>query len=220
VAVNDLHDDRASAVAAGISDAGGRAIAVACDITDADAVREALSRVEDELGPVDILVNNAGVVPGSSTPKTFTETTPADWSAQIELNMVASMRLIHAVLPGQIDRGWGRIIQISSGAASQGLRVGVAPYAAAKAGIESLIRHVAVEAGSHGVTANALALGLMENVGAADAPQLQGMIAAVPVRRLGQPEEIGGAAVWLSSSFGGFVTGQVIHLNGGTVFGR
>jgi NAD(P)-dependent dehydrogenase (short-subunit alcohol dehydrogenase family) len=118
-----------------------------------------------------------------------------------------------------IERQWGRIIQISSGAGSVG-PIGVNSYGAAKAGAESLIRHVAVENGKHGITANALALGLMANVAEFASDQLDRMLAAVPVRRLGEPKEVGLAAAWLSSEGGGFVTGRVIHLNGGTTFGR
>jgi NAD(P)-dependent dehydrogenase (short-subunit alcohol dehydrogenase family) len=119
-----------------------------------------------------------------------------------------------------IEHGWGRIIQISSGAGSVGRPIGVSSYGASKAAAESLIRHVAVENGKYGITANALALGLMDNVADFASEQLDRLLATVPVRRLGKPEEVGLAAAWLSSDGGGFITGQVIHLNGGATFGR
>jgi NAD(P)-dependent dehydrogenase (short-subunit alcohol dehydrogenase family) len=114
----------------------------------------------------------------------------------------------------------GRIIQISSGAGSVGLPIGVSAYGASKAGVESLIRHVAVENARHGITANALALGLMENVSEHAGVLLKRMLAGVPVGRLGRPDEVGLASAWLSSDGAGFVTGQVIHMNGGATFGR
>ncbi len=219
VAVNDLHAERAESVAGAIGDAGGRAVAAPFDVTDAAALADGLARIDRELGPVDILVNNAGVPEGQRTIP-FVDSAENDWLRQIELNMLASMRVVHAVLPGQLERGWGRIVQISSGASSRGLAIGVSAYGAAKSGIEGLVRHVATEVGPSGVTVNALALGLMENVGQRASGHLESLIAEVPVRRLGLPAEVGGAAVWLCSSYGAFVTGQVIHLNGGSLNGR
>jgi len=131
-----------------------------------------------------------------------------------------SMNLIRNCLPSMIERRFGRIIQISSGAGSTGLSIGVSAYGAAKAAAESLIRHVAVENGKHGITANALALGLMANVGGTVNEGVLRLLKGVPVGRLGEPEEVGLAAAWLASDGGGFVTGQVIHLNGGSTFGR
>ena len=219
VAVNDLHADRAESVAASIRDTGGEALAAPFDVTDAAALDDALGRVTAELGPVDVLVNNAGVPEGQRT-RHFLETDEADWLMQIELNLLASMRVIRAVLPGQVERGWGRVVQISSGASSRGLDIGVGAYGAAKSGIEGLVRHVATEVGPSGVTVNAIALGLMENVGRRNADHLEHLVRDIPVRRLGRPSEIGGAAVWLCSEYGGYVTGQVVHVNGGSLNGR
>lgn len=215
VAVNDLDPARADAVAAAIRDQGGSALGLAFDVTDADAARTAVSELE-----IDILVNNAGVPPGGGRPNRFAQMPPEDWQLQIDLNLAALMRLAQLVIPGQAARGWGRIIQISSGASSRGLAIGVAAYGAAKAGGESLIRHLAVEYGPDGITANSLALGLMEGVGRAGDPSVDRLIASVPIGRLGRPDEVGDACVWLVSDSGGLANGQVIHLNGGTVFGR
>lgn len=215
VAVNDLDPARAQAVAAQIRDHGGDAFDLAFDVTDADAARAAVDRLD-----VDVLVHNAGVLPGGGRPGAFAQMPPADWQLQIDLNLAALMRLTQLVLPGQVDRGWGRIIQISSGASSRGLAIGVAAYGAAKAGGEALIRHLGVEYGPRGVTANSLALGLMEGLGRVDDPAVAKLIDSVPIGRLGRPEEVGDACVWLASESGGLVNAQVIHLNGGTVFGR
>lgn len=219
VAVNDLHADRAEAVAASVREVGGRAVAAPFDVTDAAALAVALERVTAELGPVDVLVNNAGVPEGQRLVP-FRESGEDDWLLQVELNLLASMRMIRAVLPGMVARGWGRVVQISSGASSHGLDIGVSAYGAAKSGIEGLIRHVATENGPSGVTANALALGLMDNAGRGRGLAPEHLAAGVPVRRLGRPAEVGGAVVWLSSEYGAFVTGQVIHLNGGSLNGR
>lgn len=219
VYVNDLHGDRAEEVVGSITGAGGKAVASVFDVTDAGAVDRAFEAVAADGRSVGILVNNAGIAEGTSTVP-FARSGPDDWSPTIDLNLFGTMTVIRRSLPAMIDAGWGRIIQISSGAASVGLPIGVSAYGAAKAAAESLIRHIAVENGRHGITANTLALGLMANVADFGSDRLDRMLATVPVGRLGTPEEVGLAAAWLASDGGGFVTGQVIHLNGGATFGR
>lgn len=220
VAVNDLHPERAAAVAAEVAEQAGDALPLAFDVTDEAAVRDALARLREQAGGVDVLVHNAGVLDGGGRPNRFADMPVADWRSQLELNLAALMLLAQQVLPHQVEQGWGRIVQISSGASAQGLPIGVAAYGAAKAGGEGLMRHLAVEYGPHGVTANSLALGLMEGLGRADEPRLRRMIDAVPVGRLGTGADVGAAVLWLASEPGGYTNGQVIHLNGGTVFGR
>lgn len=215
VAVNDLDPGRAHLVAAQIRSEGGAAIDLPFDVTDDGACRAALDQL-----PIDVLVHNAGVLPGGGRASPFAQMPPQDWQLQIDLNLVALMRLTQLVLPHQVERGWGRIIQISSGASSRGLAIGVAAYGAAKAGGEALMRHLGVEYGPSGITANSLALGLMEGLGREDDPAVARLIGAVPIGRLGRPAEVGDACVWLASESGGLTNAQVIHLNGGTVFGR
>jgi NAD(P)-dependent dehydrogenase (short-subunit alcohol dehydrogenase family) len=219
VYVNDLHEDRAAEVVAAIRTNGHNASAANFDVTDPSAVDTGFDSISADRRMVDILVNNAGIAEGSST-KLFNESGLEDWLPTINLNVFGTMNMIRRSLPAMIEQGWGRIIQISSGAGSVGLPIGVSSYGASKAAAESLIRHVAVENGKYGITANALALGLMANVADFASDQLDRMLATVPVRRLGKPEEVGLAAAWLSSEGGGFITGQVIHLNGGSTFGR
>jgi len=219
VYVNDLHEDRAAEVVAAIKSNGDNASAAIFDVTDASAVNAGFDAISADRRGVDILVNNAGIAEGSST-KLFKDSSPEDWFPTINLNLFGTMNMVRRSLPAMIEQGWGRIIQISSGAGSVGLPIGVSTYGASKAAAESLIRHVAVENGKYGITANALALGLMANVSDFASEQLDRMLATVPVRRLGKPEEVGLAAAWLSSEGGGFITGQVIHLNGGSAFGR
>jgi len=219
VYVNDLHAERAEEVVAAIESKGGSAKTLAFDVTDSGAVARGFAAVESDDSAIDILVNNAGIAEGTK-PALFSESGPEDWRPTVDLNLYGSMNLIRNCLPSMIERRFGRIIQISSGAGSTGLSIGVSAYGAAKAAAESLIRHIAVENGRHGITANTLALGLMANVADFGSDRLDRMLATVPVGRLGTPEEVGLAAAWLASDGGGFVTGQVIHLNGGATFGR
>ena len=219
VYVNDLHEDRAADVVTAIKSNGNSASAAIFDVTSASGVDAGFDAISVDGRGVDILVNNAGIAEGSST-KLFKDSGPEDWLPTIGLNVFGTMNVVRRSLPAMIEQGWGRIIQISSGAGSVGLPIGVSSYGASKAAAESLIRHVAVENGKYGITANALALGLMANVADFASEQLDRMLAAVPVRRLGKPEEVGLAAAWLSSDGGGFITAQVIHLNGGSTFGR
>ena len=220
VAVNDLHADRADEAVAEIIAAGGQAVAVPFDVTDYDAVAAGVAAAAAALGPIDILVNNAGIAEGSGAWQ-FLTSTPQQWRPAIDINLYGSMNCIHCVLPSMVERGWGRVIQISSGAGSKGLGIGVSVYGAAKSGIEGLLRHLSVEVATTGVTVNALALGLMENI-AVNAPEsiVGSLVRAIPIRRLGTAAEVGAACVWLSSEEGALVTGQTIHLNGGSLNGR
>ena len=225
VAVNDLHPERAESTVARIAAAGGRAVAVPFDVTDRAAIDAGVSRAASELGPIDILVNNAGVVEGIATSPdrvAFLRSNPERWMPQFDINLFGSMHCIHATAPGMVERGWGRIVQISSGAAATGLDIGMSLYASAKAGIEGLIRHLATENAASGMTANVISLGSMANnlTDAVSPERAQKILAAQPMKRLGQPSEVGAAVRWLASNDAGFVTGQVIHLNGGTLNGR
>jgi NAD(P)-dependent dehydrogenase (short-subunit alcohol dehydrogenase family) len=220
VAVNDLHPERAASTVEEIVSAGGTALAVPFDATSRSQIDHAVALVSKELGPIAILVNNAGVVEGM-IPTPFLESDPASWMAQYDLNVFGSMHCMQAVAPGMVERGWGRIVQISSGAGSTQGSPGVSLYGSSKAGIEGLIRHLANEIGPGGVTVNALALGLMDNViGKIDPERIEAFVSRVPVRRLGRAADVGAAVRWLASEEAGFVTGQVIHLNGGAFNGR
>jgi NAD(P)-dependent dehydrogenase (short-subunit alcohol dehydrogenase family) len=226
VAVNDLHADRAEEVAADINGNGGHAVAMPFDVTRLEEVREGVAGVERQFGRIDIVVNNAGRVDdGKTRLGRFKESDPARWHLWIDLNIYGSLYMIHSVLPGMTERGFGRIIQISSGSGSRGIPSGVALYGAGKAGIEGALRHIAIEEAQSGVTFNAIALGLMANTAGRwdknpPGEAKPGTLAAVPMGRLGEPREIGACAVWLASDLAGFTTGQVIHLNGGTHQGR
>jgi 3-oxoacyl-[acyl-carrier protein] reductase len=214
VAVNDLHERRAERVAEEIRKAGGRAMAAPFDVADFAAVTSAVERVGGALGAIDVLVNNAGIPEGMGIAQ-FRETRPESWRPYVDVNIYGVMNCVRAVIDGMCARGFGRIITISSGAGQTGLALGVSAYAASKGGQIAFMRHVALENARSGVTANTLALGLMSNAGGADVTA--GLAKTVPVGRLGTPEDVGAACVFLASNEASWLTGQTIGLNGGNL---
>ena len=217
VVVNDVRAERAQATVDAIAAAGGSAAAVPFDVTDYGAVVDAITSIEAAHGPVDILVNNAGNggAEGMRTTQ-FRDSDPASWDGPIKVNLYGVLNCCRAVINPMCDRGWGRIITISSGAGTTGLRIGVSPYAAGKGGGLSFMRHLAVENARKGVTANTLAIGLMDVQGA-PSDVTAGMAAQIPVGRLGSADDIGAACVYLASNEAAWVTGQTIQINGGSV---
>jgi 3-oxoacyl-[acyl-carrier protein] reductase len=211
VAVNDVVPERAAEVAAAIADAGGAAAAAPFDVTDLDAVLAAVA----DLGPVDILVNNAGN--GGAEPmavQSFRTLDPAAWEGPIRVNLHGVLHCCKAVIDGMCDRGWGRVITISSGAGTGGVAVGVSPYSAGKGGGLAFTRTLALEVAREGVTANTLAIGLM---GFPDPEITASLARSIPVGRTGEPRDVAAACVWLASDEASWVTGQTIQLNGGSI---
>jgi NAD(P)-dependent dehydrogenase (short-subunit alcohol dehydrogenase family) len=215
VVVNDVVAERAQATVETIRNAGGTASAVAFDVTDLEAVRAGVALAESDVGPVDILVNNAGNAGAHRmVPTPFRDMDPDDWSAPIDVNLYGVLNCCHAVIGAMCDRGWGRVITIASGAGTVGLRLGVSTYGAGKGGSIAFMRHLAVENARFGVTANTLAIGLMQ------APTGDGTAALarqIPVGRVGRPEDIAALCVYLASEEASWMTGQTIELNGGSV---
>jgi NAD(P)-dependent dehydrogenase (short-subunit alcohol dehydrogenase family) len=218
VAVNDRDGERAHDVAGRLVGADTRAHAVAFDVTDPEAVADGVAQVEREVGPVDVLVNNAGI-PEGMTVAPFLGSDPAAWRPYVELNLFGSLHCVAAVLDGMCDRRWGRIIQISSGAGRTGTALGISLYGASKSGIEGFIRHLSQEVAGTGVTANTLALGLMENAVPTDGGDdvVRSLAKHIPVGRLGAPADAGAAVVYLASPEAAWMTGQTINLDGGQV---
>lgn len=211
VVVNDLDAERADAVVSELRDAGADASAAVFDVTDADATRAALSDRR-----VDIVVNNAGNHGGEAMrPMPFVATEPSDWSAPLAVNLGGVMNCTHAVLPGMIERGWGRIIGIVSGAGTQGVGIGVAAYSAGKGGAAGFLRSIALEVADTGVTANAVALGLMDNTGGSEVTAR--LARSIPTRRLGTPQDVGALCVYLASREASWTTAQTIPLAGGAI---
>ena len=213
VAVNDFFPERAEATVAGIVADGGQAVAAPFDVTDLEGVRKGVAQIEQDLGPVDILVNNAGIAFTMKAAQ-FRDLQPEEWRDSIELNLFGVLNCVSATVDGMCDRGFGRVVTISSGAGTVGLGIGVSMYAAGKGGAISFMRHLAVETARFGVTANTLALGMMEN-NATRIPE-EHIRKLNPIGRLGTGREVGAAAVWLASE-GAWVTGQTIEINGGSV---
>ncbi len=218
VGVLDRALDAASETAQRITDAGGRALAVACDITERSDVDGAIERVTDELGPIDVLVNNAGwdlFVP-------FLDTEPDDWSRLIDINLIGALHMHHAVLPGMVERGSGRVVNVASDAARVGSS-GEAVYAACKAGMVALSKTLAREHSRQGITFNVVCPGptdtaLLATVtdSAANPEKLrEAFRRAIPLGRLGQPEDLAGAILFFASDAASFVTGQVLSVSGG-----
>lgn len=218
VAVNDLVAERCEQSAAALRDEGIDARPVPFDITDAGQVDAGVAALVEAFGrPVDILVNNAGVPQGMAVAP-FREMDPAEWDRYVDLNVYGSLRCIRAVLEPMCDQGWGRIIQISSGAGRTGLAFGVSLYGASKSGIEGFVRHLAQEVARNGVTVNTIALGLMEPPPSAaeDRERVTASMArGVPVGRLGTGDDVGATAVFLASTEASWLTAQTINLNGG-----
>jgi 3-oxoacyl-[acyl-carrier protein] reductase len=214
VAVNDLVAERAGAVASELAATGATVVAAPFDVVDAAAVEAGISRVTASLGPVDILVNNAGVPEGMSVAP-FRQLDAEEWRRYVDLNLYGSLNCVKAVIDGMCERGWGRVVQISSGAGHTGLRLGVSIYGASKGGIEGFMRHLSQEVARDGVTVNSLALGMMGRDGRETDETLAAMGRQVPVGRLGHPDDVGAAVVYLASAEAEWMTGQTIDLNGG-----
>ncbi len=211
VAVNDVVTERAEAIAGEILALGGRASAAPFDVTDRAAVDTAVGL----LGPVDVLVNNAGISASDPmVPRKFLDMSPDEWDTPIAINLYGVMNCCRSVLTAMVERSWGRIITISSGAGTAGVAIGVSPYSAGKGGGIAFTRTLALEVASSGVTANTLALGLMQ---VRDPSVTERLARSIPVGRTGEPEDVAAACVWLASDEAGWVTGQTIGINGGAI---
>jgi len=213
VAVNDLRGERAAAVAKEIEAGGGLAVAAPFDVTDLAAVQGGVARAMEALGAVDVLVNNAGVPDGMAL-SPFREMDPERWRDYLDLNLYGVLHCTKAVIDGMCERGFGRVITISSAAGEVGMPLGLSLYGAGKAGAIGFMRHLAIENARAGVTANTLSLGMMNNVG--DENLVAQIAGTVPTGRVGTPEDVGAACVFLASDEASWITGQTIGVNGGS----
>jgi NAD(P)-dependent dehydrogenase (short-subunit alcohol dehydrogenase family) len=211
VAVNDLHADRAERVAADLRAAGGTAHAAVGDVTDLEAVHQLVDGVEATLGPVDVLVNNAGIPADGFTLRRFRDMPVADWDKFVRLNLYGVLHCTKATVDGMCERGWGRIVTVSSEAGRMGLPTGVSLYGASKAAAIGFSRHLALELVGSGVTVNCVALGLMAT--GPDDPRKPPW----PTARLGDPADVAAAVRYLASDAAAWVTGQVLGVNGGAL---
>ena len=218
VAVFDMNLPAAQKVADEIAAAGGSAIAYQANITDRAAVDAAVAAAEAQLGPIAVLVNNAGW----DIFKPFTQTTPDEWGKLIAINLTGALHMHHAVLPGMAARKAGRIVNIASDAARVGSS-GEAVYAACKGGLVALSKTLAREHARQGITVNVICPGptdtaLLAGVaeGAANPEKLiEAFTRAIPLGRLGQPDDLAKAIVFFASDDASFITGQVLSVSGG-----
>jgi 2-hydroxycyclohexanecarboxyl-CoA dehydrogenase len=195
---------------------GGRALGLVCDVTKGDQVDAAVSAVEGELPPVAALVNNAGI----TAPTRFLDIDEAEWDRIFDVNVRGTYLVTRRVLPGLVDRGYGRIVNLSSVSAVRGGGVfGGSHYSAAKAAVLGLTRALAREVGPSGVTCNALAPGLIGTditAGKLSPERQEQILADVPVRREGTVGEVASMIAYLCSEDAGYVTGATLDINGGS----
>ena len=219
VAVVDLNTEAAQATAKAITEAGGTAVAVQADVTDTASVQAAVKTVTDELGPVEVAVNNAGwddFMP-------FLKTTEDFWDRVLEINFKGQLRVVQAVVPGMIERGFGRVINIGSDAGRVGSSL-EAVYSGAKGGIIAFTKTLAREVATKGVTANTVCPGPTDtpalrtftaNSGQDAEKVLAGMTRSVPMKRLAEPSDIAAAVAFFASDAAGYITGQTLSVSGG-----
>ncbi len=203
--------DRAREIADRIAAAGGRAEAIAFDITDAAATDEALAKILAD-GPVQILVNNAGVHDDAVMPAM----SRAQWSRVIDVSLNGFFNVTQPLLMPMIGTRWGRIVNLSSVTAVVGNR-GQVNYAAAKAGLHGATRSLALEVASRGITVNTVAPGIIESPMSDSAFPKEAIDRLVPMRRAGKPEEVAELVAFLASDRAGYISGQLISINGGMI---
>ena len=218
IGVFDKNLDGANMVAEEIRNSGGKAFVSGVDIADYDAVGSAILHFETEMGPTDVLVNNAGWDRFAN----FVDTTPDLWDQLIAINLRGPLNMSHFVLKGMVARGQGRVVNIASDAG----RVGSsqeAVYSACKGGIIAFTKTVAREVARRGITLNTVCPGptdtpLLAAVAGADERGQKvraALVGAIPMKRVGQPEDIPGAVCFLASDDAAFITGQTLSVSGG-----
>ncbi|GHF69717.1 3-oxoacyl-ACP reductase [Streptomyces mashuensis] len=218
VAVLDLDEAACAGTVETITAAGGRALAVGCDVTDAGQVDAAVARVAGELGAPVVLVNNAGVLRDNLLFKM----SESDWDTVLGVHLKGAFLMSRACQKHMVDAGFGRVVSLSSSSAL-GNR-GQANYAAAKAGIQGFTKTLAKELGKFGITANAVAPGFIATDMTAATAARVGMgfedfkaaaATQIPVQRVGEPEDVADAIAFFQSDRAGFVSGQVLYVAGG-----
>ncbi|WP_448388319.1 SDR family NAD(P)-dependent oxidoreductase [Microbacterium aurum] len=219
VVIADLNLAGASAVVDEIRNAGGSATSVSIDVTDGNSVRDGIATVEADSGPIEVVVNNAGwddFMPFVATDEDF-------WFKIVNLNYLGALRVTHAVLPGMIERKWGRVINIGSDAGRVGSSL-EAVYSGAKGGIIAFTKTLAREVATDGITANTVCPGptdtpalrkFADNSGQEADKVISGMTRAVPMKRLGEPGDVAGAVAFFASDSASFITGQTLSVSGG-----
>ena len=216
VAVLDRNAEAASAAAAELQAEGGSALAVAVDVADRQSVEDAYEQVRAELGPIEILVTSAGIE--AFTP--LLEITPDAWDRLVAVNLTGTFTSVQLAVPDMLAAGWGRVVTIASSSAQSGAPK-MAHYSASKGGVISLTRSLAVELARKGITVNSVSPSLVDTPmarqaeAAGDFPGVDVVGPMVPVGRAGTPADMAAACAFLCSDAAGYVTGQIIGVNGG-----
>jgi 3-oxoacyl-[acyl-carrier protein] reductase len=209
LAVSGSNVDKLEAFRSGL---GGDHVALACNLSDGAAVDALIPQAVEALGQLDILVNNAGVTRDNLAMRMKDD----EWSDVIRVNLEASFRLARAALRPMMRARFGRIISITSVVGATG-NPGQANYAASKAGLVGMSKALALEVASRGITVNCVAPGMIASAmtGVLPEAQQQALLARIPAARLGEGDDVASAVVYLASREAGYVTGQVLHVNGG-----
>jgi len=194
------------------ADLGERAFVTPCDLSDGAAVDALPKQAAEAMGGLDILVNNAGI----TRDNLFMRMSDAEWDAVIAVNLTAAFRLMRASVRGMMKARWGRIVSVTSIVGVTG-NPGQGNYAASKAGLIGMSKSLAAEVASRGITVNCVAPGFIATAmtDALGDTQREKLLTAIPAGRMGAPEEIAAAVVYLASDAGAYVTGQTLHVNGG-----
>jgi 2-hydroxycyclohexanecarboxyl-CoA dehydrogenase len=219
VAIADLNFETATQTAKDLSEAGGTVVAVEVNVTDPASVQAGLRIVETDLGPVEVVVNNAGwddFMPFIATSEDF-------WDKILDINFKGALRVTQTVLPGMIERRFGRIVNIGSDAGRVGSSL-EAVYSGAKGGIIAFTKTLAREVAANGITVNTVCPGptdtpalrkFADGAGQDAEKVISGMVRAVPMKRLGTPDDVGPAVAFFASDAAGFITGQTLSVSGG-----
>jgi 3-oxoacyl-[acyl-carrier protein] reductase len=209
VAISGTRREALEALAAEL---GQRVQIVPANLSDKDSVEALIPAAEAALGQVDILVNNAGV----TRDNLFMRMKDEEWETVLRVNLEAAFRLSRAVIKGMMKRRWGRIVSVTSVIGTTG-NAGQANYAASKAGLIGMSKSLAQEVASRNITVNCIAPGFIATpmTDVLNEKQREGILTKVPMARLGTPEDIAAAAVYLASDEAAYLTGQTLHINGG-----
>ncbi len=187
--------------------------AVECDVANVDSCAKAAAEVQAKLGPIDVLVNNAGI----TRDMTFKKMTKVDWDAVLDTNLDSVFNMCKPIVDGMVDRGWGRVVNVSSVNGSKGA-FGQTNYSAAKSGMHGFTKSLALEVARKGVTVNTISPGYIGTKMVTAIPQDildSKILPQIPIGRLGKPEEVAGLIIYLASEEAAFVTGANIAINGG-----